>query len=869
MNFFFCWKGFSNNHFQSSINSYCTNPNLNHQLDYYFCLSLARSEILYMYINKGENIALKTCDKTITYNELRINISQFSKLFNSVTTNKVGIFSENRIGWIYSFYSAWKNSAVVVPIDFMCTVSEVAYILNDSKPEIVFVSENKLDDFNKSLKLVCYNPEVIIIDQYENTSSIESDDIADINPPKDNTAVIIYTSGTTGAPKGVMLSFQNLLSNIKAVSDDVKIFGASDCVLMLLPLHHIFPMLGTMVMPLYAGATVAISPTMASEDIVKTMLENKVTLMIGVPRLYAAIQKGIKGKIDQSKIASSLFNLAKKINSKTFSKVIFKAVHKKFGGNIRYMISGGAALDKEIGSYFTTLGFENLEGYGMTEAAPMITFTRPGKVKIGSPGFTLPNCHVEIREGEIVAKGPNIMQGYYKRPEETAEVLKDGWLYTGDLGYFDDEGYLIITGRKKEILILSNGKNINPVEIESKIENYAAFIKEAGIYQSGDQFNAIIVPSDELLLSHSDPKDIYQAIKLNVIEPYNRNCTSYKKVVNFSVIDEELPKTRLGKIRRFKLKELESSISVEEVKEIKVDLKEYEIISDYLQSEKRRKVYPHYNLEMDMGLDSLDKVSLQVFINSSFGVNIDPGEIAQYNVLELCNFIHKHRSKIEVEKVDWTRILKEKVHISLPKTWFTGRLLVKFSKLFFSLYFRFKGKGLKNIPEEPCIIAPNHQSYFDGLFVASFLKNKTIKNTYFYAKEKHVKQQWLKFIANRNHIIIMDLNKDLKESIQKMGEALKKKKNLIIFPEGTRTINGNLGDFKKTFAILSKELNVPVVPVSIKGAYDALPKGSWFPKPFKKVLVEFLEPVKPELNSYDHISEAVYERISKKLTIGS
>ncbi len=817
-----------------------------------------------MFINKGENVAIQANEKTITYNALGEKIAHFSTLYKAETTNKVGIYSENRLGWVYSFYSSWNNDAIAVGIDYLSTIPEVAYIINDCKPEVIFVSEGKKQDLELALKNVNYTPIVILIDEYEDLEGDKSYKFPIINPDENETAVIIYTSGTTGNPKGVMLSYKNLLANIKAVSKDVEIYKSTDTVLMLLPLHHIFPMLGTMVMPLYAGGKVALSPSMASEDIIRTLQECKVTLLLGVPRLYSAIQKGIKDKINKSKVATGLFKLAGAINSQSFSKLVFGTVHKKFGGNIRYMISGGAALDKEVGNDFKTLGFEVLEGYGMTEAAPMITFTRPGKVKIGSPGFILPSCTVDFKDGEIVAKGDNIMQGYYNRPEETAEVLQDGWLYTGDLGHIDEAGYLYITGRKKEILILSNGKNINPSEIENKLESYAAFVKEVGVYQSGDQFKAIVVPSDELDYKNNNVSSLYQEIKKEVIEDYNKQCASYKKIMDITILNGELPRTRLGKIRRFKLAELENVQEVKEVEEVKVDLEEYNIVAQYLEQEKHKRVLPGHHLEMDLGLDSLDKVSLQVFLHSTFGVDIDPGELTQFdNVLALSEYLHTNRSKMEVEKVDWTKILKERVHISLPKTWFTGRLFVKISKFFFSMYFGLKGKGLKNIPDEPCIIAPNHQSYFDGLFVASFLKNKTIKNTYFYAKEKHVSKRWLKFIANRNHVIIMDLNKDLKESIQKMGEALKKKKNLIIFPEGTRTKNGHLGDFKKTFAILSRELNVPVVPVSIKGAYDALPKGSKFPRPFKKVIVEFLEPVLPGSNTYDHIAESVYNKIAR------
>jgi len=214
---------------------------------------------------------------------------------------------------------------------------------------------------------------------------------------------------------------------------------------------------------------------------------------------------------------------------------------------------------------------------------------------------------------------------------------------------------------------------------------------------------------------------------------------------------------------------------------------------------------------------------------------------------------------------NWSEILKEKIHLKLPKTWPTQTFLIKSFKNIFKVYFRFKGEGLENIPEGPAIIAPNHQSYIDGLFVTAFLKRSVIKQTYFYAKRKHVKNRFLNFMANKNNVIIMDLNQDLKESIQKMAEVLKQGKKIIIFPEGTRSRNGELGDFKKTFAILSKELNVPVVPVAISGAYDALPSGSRFPRPFTKIRVNFLEPVYPEGLTFEKITEKVKNLISEKV----
>jgi long-chain acyl-CoA synthetase len=811
----------------------------------------------------GNKTAITYGSDYISYSRLTGNIEQFADQYNISKGARVAIFMENRPEWVYAFYSVWKNGGIAVPIDYLATPDEVAFILNDCQPEVIFTSAGSLPVIKEAITKAAIDNQIILADEItlqQEKSSINDIEIAD----KTQTAVIIYTSGTTGSPKGVMLSFNNLMANIKGVAHDIKIFTSASRTLMLLPLHHIFPLMGTMIIPLYAGGSVAISPSMASEDIIKTLQDNKITILLGVPRLYAAIRKGIKDKINASAVARLLFSIAGKLNSPSFSKTIFKAAHQKMGGHLKYLVSGGAALDPEVARDYQILGFEVLEGYGMTESAPMITFTRPGRVLIGSPGEALPGTIIESIDGEITIKGPQIMQGYYNRPEETDKVLKEGRLFTGDLGHVDQKGYLFITGRKKEIIVLSNGKNVNPSELETKLED-SPLVRECGVFFKDDMLQAVIVP-EKSAIGQTEEQKIEDIIRWKVIDVFNQQVSSYKKIMRFHLTDQDLPRTRLSKLQRFKLEEfaLEEEKSTEP--RVLPDFEEYKMITDYLSREKGRDVLPHYHLEMDLGLDSLDKVGFETYLNQTFGVKIDPVEMLRFNnVLLLAEHVREVKTKVDEQKINWRAILREKVPLQLPKTWATGSIMVRLSRLFFHSYFRFNARGMKNIPEGPCIIAPNHQSFFDGLFVASYLRTRQIKKTYFYAKEKHVKTPWLKFLANRNNIIIMDLNNDLKASIQKMAEVLKRNKNLIIFPEGTRTKNGQLGQFKKTFAILSRELNIPVVPVSIRGAFEALPKGSFFPKPFKKVDIEFLKPVYPGEDSYDSLAVRVKEQIQYNL----
>lgn len=820
----------------------------------------------------SDKIALRAESGNVTYKQLLARAKTFSL---SITgQEKVLILSENRPAWTYAVFGIWQTGAITVPVDATSTATDIAYIIDDCKPESMFVSDGRIALAQEALKLSTHQPNVINIDETEKEAICKENVIEpeEFRYDKDNISLIVYTSGTTGSPKGVMLTFDNIMANIGAVSDEVKIFQEGLITMALLPLHHILPFLGTLVAPLTTGGSIAFCPSMAAGDLMKTLQDHKVNMIIGVPRLYATLVKGIMDKVNASAAGRTMYKVCEKLQWAWLSKLVFGEVHKKMGGHVKFLVSGGAALDAPIAKNLKTLGFDLLEGYGMTEASPIITFTRPHKLLPGSAGQPMPSVQVEIRDGEICAKGRNIMKGYYNRPEETAQVLKDGWLYTGDLGYLDDKQRLFITGRRKEIIVLSNGKNVNPHEVEYKIENYAAMIKECGVMPNADLLHAIIVPTDVLASTMTDDQ-IREKIKWDVIEPYNKEVAPYKKIMSFSIYRGELPRTKLDKLQRFRLPQILEEIekknntsnpkSAEDIKSEENLTKEYCVIRDYIEEEKHCKVTPEKHIEMDLAFDSLDKVGLQVFLQNTFGLEVTTEQIASFaSVGAMAAWVAESKTRIEVEKVDWAQILKQHAKVRLPETWATGNIFMTITKPLFKLYFKLSSKGADNIPADgPVIYAPNHQSFLDGLFVMSFLKWRSIKNTYFYAKEEHVRRPITKFIADHHNVIVLDMN-NIKESIQKLGEALKKKKNIIIFPEGTRTNDGKLGEFKKTFAILSKELGVPVVPVSIKGAFEAMPKGSIFPRP-KPVKVEFLKPIYPNSRSYQDLTNEVCKRIEE------
>lgn len=815
-----------------------------------------------MFLHDNNKTALILKNKKITYKKLLEKVEIYSKLFSKKKNQKIIIFSENCLEWIYAFYASWKNQSIVVPVDFMATAEEVAYIIKDSKPEVIFCSKQTEEILKEAVKKSKHKAKVLVFEKIKEKILVSKTKKFDFPHMNENeTAIILYTSGTTGSPKGVMLSFDNLIVNIEAVSEKVKIYTPHDRVMILLPLHHIFPLMGSLIGPMANGATVAICPTLVTEDIIQTLQENKITMMIGVPRLYNLIRKGIMDKINSSFVTKSIFKLAKLINSQSFSRKIFKQVHDRFGGSIKYLVSGGAALPDETNKDLTTLGFEILEGYGMTETAPMISFTNPGNTKIGSVGFIVPGIDVKIEDGEVVVKGRNVMQGYYKRKKETGEILKNNWLYTGDLGKIDKKGYLYITGRKKEIIVTPGGKNINPIEIEEKILNMQKNINEIGVFLKDNILQAVIFP-DFRKIKEQGILNLDEFFRWDVIDKYNKTVAPYKKIVKFSLVNTELPKTRLGKIRRFMLDTFVDSDNKSKKKIKEPKFEEYKIIKNYLTKVSELDVYPTDHIEIDLGLDSLDKVSFLNFLLSTFGVEVKEDELMKYStVRNLAEYINSKKCKIEEVKNNWSELLNKDIEIELPRSSFLHVLIFRLLKLTALLFFRIKKSGLDYLPDSPYILVANHQSFLDALLVSMFLRKKTFKKTYFFAKEKHFGTVFHRFVAKRANIILMDINKDLTLSLQKVAEVLKHGNNAMIFPEGTRSRDGELGRFKKSFAILSRELNVPIVPVVIKGAYKALSRHSFIPRIFSKIGVEYLAPVFPENLNYEDLSNKVRDKM--------
>lgn len=822
-------------------------------------------------------VAIICGENRVTYSELFCRVALFAGKTPRGKQTKTMVFSENREGWVYAFFSVWQNEGVAVPVDASSTEGDVAYILRDCRPDAVWVSKDRGAVLRSAIEQAGIETRVFLIDEFERLA-LKDEPVCSVlpwsalsEPDNDDTAVIIYTSGTTGSPKGVMLSFANLKANVHSVSYDVPIYNERRRALVLLPLHHVLPLMGSLIAPLYMGGGVAICPSLSAADIMQTLQIGQVGIIIGVPRLWQTLFTGIKKKVDETAVGRLLFRLCRAAKSQTLSRIVFSSVRKKMGGHLDYCVSGGAALDREIGEGLRTLGLDVLEGYGMTETAPIIAFTRPGDYIPGCSGLPLPGVECKLVEGELCVKGPNLMKGYYNRPEETQAVIDaDGYLHTGDLAEFDSVGRITITGRTKEIIVLSNGKNVQPSEIEYKLEKFDELVKEVAVVQAGDMLRAIIVPQPGWASTLTD-SEVAARLKRDVLELYNRSVSAYKKVMSVLVYRGELPRTRLDKIQRYKLgeilKEGEGTKSKERAAQPEPDFEEYRLIKGFIEQEKGVKVHSADHVETDLALDSLDKVSLQDFIERTFGTSVGTDEMPGFaNIGELARYVSAQKTRMEAEGVDWNQLLHEPVDdLPLPTVGLPARIVSRLFGWFFFAYNRLRVRGQENVPSRgACILAPNHQSYVDGPLVLAGLPWKSLGEYFFYATEEHVRGARRRRLAARAGIVVMERS-NLKNSILKLAKVLREGHRVIIFPEGARTHDGGTVPFKKTFAILAKELGVPIVPVCIRGAYEALPRGSRFLSP-RRIEVDFLPAIVPaEGKSYEQLTRETQDAIEAVL----
>ncbi len=541
----------------------------------------------------GDKLALEDLNTTpigkLSYSELLEVVLKFGLTLKNLEIKErthIAIIGENRVQWAVSFLTCMAFNYVAVPIDKNLSENEILNIVHESDSEAIIFSESYENIFagvKSSLKkvkhLICMDKFaegldfISMLELLSNSEPVSTGELPKINP--DELAEIIFTSGSLGRAKGVMLSQRNLSSNLVDMVSMLMMYP-EDRFLSVLPMHHTYECTCGMLCPLYCGSSVHYARSL------KTVIDDfqivKPSILLGVPLLYDKMFKRITKTIKEDTIKSIIVpaltkvtNIFSSLGLTEVKKKIFKELHARFGGNVRIFIAGGAAPDPLVALGLREFGFNFLQGYGLTETSPILALNRLGNFRDNAAGLPLPSVDLKIVEpdengsGEIYAKGPNVMLGYYKNEELTGESIEHDWFKTGDIGYIDKDGFLHINGRKKNVIISKSGKNVFPEEIEDEL-NRSPYILESLVYGSEDERQdeiiAVKVVADaEAIIQYSEKSEkrindkmIFDVIKSEV-EKINKSLSSYKRVVKIEVMEKEFEKTTTQKIKRYLVKD--------------------------------------------------------------------------------------------------------------------------------------------------------------------------------------------------------------------------------------------------------------------------------------------------------------------------
>jgi len=504
--------------------------------------------------------------------------------------DKVALISENRAEWGLCALGVVYNGFVLVPIDVRMSPNEIKMILEHSESKVAFISSSQMKAISDEFDLRDVVEHVVYIDKAESEKDMSLEKILErygdkeikkLNQidPENDLFEIVYTSGTTGLSKGVMLTHRNIMFEVSVAPPLVNL-SEKDRLLSILPLNHTYESTAGLYAPLSNGCSILYSPVLNPKVVLQLISRNRITKMLVVPLFLEKITDAIIRNIEKSgfvlksflKMLLGMASMSKSlIGSNAISKRLLSVIRHKSGlSSIDLFISGAAPLPARVSNFMELLGFNILQGYGLTECAPVATLNPMNKPKNTSVGKPLPGVEVKIHNpneegiGEIWIKGPNVMKGYYKNPEATAEVLVDGYLRTGDLGYIDEEGYVYITGRIKNVIVTHGGKNVYPEEIEEKLNEFPYVLESLVVGRkidekdmTGEEIFAYIVPDfgyiefeKETPIHKIDFKEIEEIIS-NVVREVNSKLPEYKRIKGYKILTEELPKTSTRKIKRY------------------------------------------------------------------------------------------------------------------------------------------------------------------------------------------------------------------------------------------------------------------------------------------------------------------------------
>src|SRR5579872_4450286 len=654
-----------------------------------------------------------------TYSELRRMAESVSRWIGEhgfARGSRLAILADNHPRWVAAYLGIIASGCVVVPLDTALHDDQVTKLLKDAGASAVFCDVKHTPVARPAateLKLG-----MILVDPDRATKPASDDrwlgnlpaifeagagNFKSQGAKNDELACLIYTSGTTADPKGVMLTQANILGEVEAVFNWVDL-GPSDALLGVLPLFHVLAQMANLLLPLIKGSRVVYLESLNTTELMRALGERNITAFAVVPQFFYLIHERLTEEIaERGQVTQKVFGAMVVLN-RTLRKIginagpiLFRKIHDTLGPKMRYLATGGSRFDPEIMRDFHDLGIDVLQALGLTETTAACFVNSPNDNVIGSCGKAMKGVEGKIVDpqpqeegppvGEVAVRGAVVMKGYWNRPDATAAVMRDGWFLTGDLGYFDAHGNLFLTGRKKEVIVLSNGKNVYPEEIEAHYLK-SPFIKEIAVMglegkpgEGGDRLHAVIVPNFDVLRQEKIV-NAKEAIRFDV-EGLSAKIASTKRIGSYEIWQDDLPRTTTRKIKRF---EVQKRVKANQARKVADDSElpaEKPLTADEAawldQGDVQRALKviretahsapptlrPTLNLELDLGLDSMQRVELLSRLEEQIGGNVEESQLTEiYTVRDLVDAVLQSAasgsgSTTRVTFAGWKSILAE------------------------------------------------------------------------------------------------------------------------------------------------------------------------------------------------------------------
>lgn len=811
--------------------------------------------------------------------------------------DRVGILMDNSPRWVFVLIGVLRVGAISVPLSTLLPPASIRRLSDHAACRVVFADASNGEKASEALS-GAQGVELVPATRWDDF--IQRGAAADVRlaASPDPTAVLMYTSGTTGDPKGVKILAKGLSLDIYGLIRMLEL-DPGHRILSVLPFSHVLPLVANGLGALAAGCGVVFLPAITPQRIVDAFKKHRITFFVCVPQFFYAVHKRIFGQVAEAGLLKRgafglMLSISRRSGSKTLARRLFAPVHRSIGPDLDLLITGGSRFEPAVAEDFQALGYTMVQAYGLTETSAAATVTPVSDNAVGTVGKPLPGVGIRIDDpndqgiGEVFLSGGILMGGYYRNDVATAEAIRDGWFHTGDLGWIDARGNLTLTGRSKDVIVLSNGKNIYPEEVE---EHYARspHVKEicvmgiAGTNGTSDRLHAVVVPDLDEFRKRNETA-VAEMIRYD-LENLSRQLASFMRLNSWSIRNQPLPRTVTRKLKRFEIAEEEAG--PRRGGDVSSGSEDHESLRSGTGLTIARAIHaakpnagsldPSMSFDLDLGFDSLARVELLSRIESDLDLQL-PENVANqiFTVGELRVAFEQAESGVSSKHRSWKEklapgnedeeIAKKFIRESRASLTFFGFPTIRTLGLVTWPLFRTKVEGLEKLPESgPFLICPNHVSYLDPFLLCSVLPFRVIRDIFILGYTDYLQGPIAGRLASSVNIVPVDPNANLSRAMRVAAYGLRKGRILLVFPEGERSISGKLTKFKKGSAILSVELDAPVVPVGIVGTFEAWPRGGKLrPHP---VTYRFGDPIDPkrfsgEPDPYESVNSAIRDAVS-------